>query len=283
MSNPRRGPEERRVRLTPRDLEIIRAVCRHGAMTSKQIRFLFFQRGGHLASRQAACRRLKALTESGYLGRLRLPTPFGSGPYVYLPVVGSQVALESDELALAKQSKRERLRSATAIAHRLEIVDFYVALTFSLRQRDGSMLAWLTERQAHCDLEALSRSKPFTPDAFCLWQVDDKEGAFFLEWDRGTESMTRLADKLNRYEVYYRGSVYRDHLGVTGLRPRVLFILPGERRLRKFVSWLSRRLSAGKWPSLPTILGATAEAALKAPLGKSWYRPGTHTEMSITD
>jgi hypothetical protein len=283
MSSRRRDGVRPEPALTPRDVEIIRTVCQHGALKREQLRRLFFRQGEGLASVQAVCRRLKILTERGYLDRLRIPTAMGSGPYVYLPGARSEVVLESEELALARVSKRERLRSVATIAHRLEVADFYVGLREAFAARDGRILVWLSERQAYYALPGTGRTLPFTPDAYCLWTLDSEEGAFFLEWDRGTESMTRLAEKLARYETYYGLRAYRDHLGEDELRPRVLFVVPDERRRRKLSSWLGRRLIKREWPSLPTVLAAIQADAEATPLGAIWYRPGDDEPLRLVD
>jgi hypothetical protein len=283
MSSRRRDGVRPEPALTPRDVEIIRTVCQHGALTRAQVRRLFFRQGGGLASVQAVCRRLKILTERGYLDRLRIPTAMGSGPYVYLPGARSEAVLAAEELTLARVTKRERLRSVAAIAHRLEVADFYVGLSEAFASREGCILVWLSERQAYYALPGAGRTLPFTPDAYCLWILGNEEGAFFLEWDRGTESMTRLAEKLARYETYYGLRAYRDHLGEDELRPRVLFVVPDERRRKKLSSWLGRRLTKREWPSLPTVLAAIHADAEADPLGAIWYRSGDDEPLRLVD
>jgi hypothetical protein len=113
-----------------------------------------------------------------------------------------------------------------------------------------------------------------SPDAYCLWALGAEEGAFFLEWDRGTESMTRLAQKFERYDGYYQVYAHHDHLGEVGLRPRLLIVVPDERRERKVINWLTRRLQKGQFGSLPTTLVSTRDAVLKDPVEPIWRTPG---------
>jgi len=268
---------------TSRDLEIIRTVCRHGALTREQLRHLCFRKQVGLASVQAACRRLKFLVERGYLDRLRVPTVMGSGPYIYLPAPGSRVALTDDERDLATRGRRSRISSLAEIKHGLDVVDFYVALQEGLASQGGRVIVWLSEREAHHALPGRGRSLPFTPDAYCLWLLEDEEGAFFLEWDRGTESMTRIAEKLTRYEKYYGLRAYREHLGEQGLRPRLLFVLNDERRRSQVGKWLARRLADGRWPSLPTIFLAVQDDALAEPLGAIWTQLGQEGTARFLD
>ena len=268
---------------TPRDLKIIRSVCQHGALTRAQLRHLCFHGPDGLSSVQAACRRLKLLTEREYLGRMRIPTALGSGPYVYLLGARAQVALGRDEGSLAKTTRRRQVRSAAELKHGLEVVDFHIRLHEAMDALGGRVVIWLSEREAHYALPGRGRTLPFTPDAYCLWALSGEEGAFFLEWDRGTESMTRIAEKLARYETYYGLRAYRDHLGENGLQPRILFVVSDERRRKQFIVWLARRLAKGEWRSLPTILIATRGSSSAEPLGPVWRRPGHERRLRLVD
>ena len=284
MPKQKSAAGSRNLSLTPRDLRIMRAVVQHGRLTREQVRKLFFQKGRGLASVQAVCRRLRILNERGYLIRTRLPTPMGSGPYVYQPGNLAVAAMSRDGSGLKRPGdRRRRTQSAVELLHGLEIVDFYIQLKRSLVERDGEILVWLSERQCRYRIPRHGRSLPFTPDAYCLWGLGSEEGAFFLEWDRGTESMVRIAEKLTRYEVYYRARAYHDHLGEIGLQPRLLFVVPDERRQRKFVQWRSRNPARGKWTSLPTILVATREHAHSQPLEEIWHKPGDARPRRLVD
>ena len=283
MSSPRKGSSRAHLVPTPRDLRIIRAVCRHGALTREQLQHLCFRRPEGPGSIQTACRRLKLLAERGYLERTRVPTAVGSGPYVYMPGTNAKVALTRDEPDLAKTARRGGLRSVAELKHGLEVVDFYIRLLEAIGALGGRVVIWLSEREAHYALPGLGRTLPFTPDAYCLWALSGEEGAFFLEWDRGTESMTRIAEKLGRYETYYGLQAYRDHLGECGLQPRILFVVSDERRLKQLTGWLARRLARGEWPSLPTILIATRESSAAEPLSRVWHCPGHEAPMRLVD
>ena len=91
-------------------------------MIREQVRRLYFRRNGNLASVQAACRRLKTLTERGYLSRLRLPVAQGSGPYVYQPGKAAATILDAEERRLLGRGVRgHRVDSAAGLYHGLEV------------------------------------------------------------------------------------------------------------------------------------------------------------------
>jgi len=85
-----------------------------------------------------------------------------------------------------------------------------------------------------------------------------------LEWDRGTETLDRLEDKLHRYRLAEWRLEREDD------EPRsILVTLPGPRRLRN-IRELCRRLERdGEWP----ILASTAsELQAAGPLAPIWHR-----------
>ena len=253
-------------------------------MTREQIQRLYFRRDGELASVQAACRRLTILTERRYLSRVRLPVTRGSGPYVYQPGKAAAVVLDKDERAILGRGKRgRRIESMAGLIHGLEVVDFYIALKEGVESRGGKLVTWLGEREARYQFTLHGRRLIFNPDGYCLWAFREEEGSFFLEWDRGTESMTRFSQKLIRYEAYYRLRAYQNHLGEIGMRPRLLIVAPDERREKKLADWIARRLDRGELASLPTVLIAARDLVLLDILGPIWRRPAYEQPIKLVD
>jgi len=278
----RKSAAASRLVATPRDGEIIRAVVRHGAMTRQQIaRLCFLKPDGGLSSVQAACRRLSLLVQREYLTRYRLPVAQGSGQYVYLPGKHAKDVLSEDEQANYQPSSR-RARSAASLQHGLEIVDLYLALREGLQRQGGAILTWLTEREAHYSFEGNGGSLRLTPDGYCLWSLAGEEGAFFLEWDRGTESLARLEQKMARYADYYLARAYRQHLGDMGLRPRILLVVPDRRREQRVARWMVSRREPGPWAALPTVLIGAERRVLGDILGCVWRAPGDDVLVRLT-
>ena len=169
---------------TSRDRKIIRAVVRHGQMPREQIQRLYFWKDGEVASVQAACRRLRILTERGYLTRVRLPVTRGSGPYIYQPGKAAAVVLDEEKRRLLGRGRRgRRIESIAGLSHGLEVVDFYIVLKEALESRGGRIVSWLGERRYQFTWHG--RRILFNPDGYCLWALGEEEGSFFVEWDRG--------------------------------------------------------------------------------------------------
>jgi len=253
-------------------------------MTRDQIQRLYFRRDGKVTSVQAACRRLTILTERGYLTRVRLPVTRGSGPYVYQPGKAAIVVLDKDERRLLGPGRKgRRIESIAGLSHGLEVVDFHIALKEALESRGGRIVTWLGESEARYQFAWHGRRLLFNPDGYCLWALGMEEGSFFLEWDRGTESMTRFSQKITRYEAYYQLRAYHNHLGEMGLKPRLLIVTPDERREKKLVDWIARRLDRGEFAPLPTILVGARDLVFLDILGPIWRKPGDEERMSLVD
>jgi len=268
---------------TSRDRKIVQAVVRHSQMTREQIRRLYFRRNGKLASVQAACRRLTILTERGYLTRIRLPVTRGSGPYVYQPGKAAAVVLSKDENKLLSRRRGRRIEGMAGLCHGLEVVDFYIALKEAFESRGGQIVTWLGERELRYQFVWHGRRLLFNPDGYCLWALGEEEGSFFLEWDRGTESMIRFSEKLTRYEAYYQLRAYHNHLGEMGIKPRLLVVVPDERREKKLVNWIARKLERGEFTPLPTVLVAARDLVFLNILGRIWCKPGDEHRMRLID
>jgi len=68
-----------------------------------------------------------------------------------------------------------------------------------------------------------------------------------------------------------------------GMRPRLLIVAPDERREKKLVNWIARRLDRGEFTSLPTILVAARDLLHLDVLGRIWRKPGDEHRMRLVD
>jgi len=88
---------------------------------------------------------------------------------------------------------------------------------------------------------------------------------------------------MTRYEAYYRLRAYHNHLGEMGLKPRLLIVAPDERREKKLVNWLARRLERGEFGSLPTILVAVRDLVHLDILRRMWRKRGDEHRVRLVD
>ena len=105
------------------------------------------------------------------------------------------------------------------------------------------------------------------PDGYGRWRQGNREVDFFLEYDRGTEPLDRLAAKLHAYS---------ELADATNIPTPVLFLLPTSGREATVRRALA---SGGRWGRVrfpvatasPTFgLGPAEQAWL--PLGQTWPR-----------
>jgi hypothetical protein len=186
-------------RLTERDRSILRLLRSHRVFTTEQLTHLFFD------SVNTAQHRLSVLYQLRLVDRFR-PLDGGHvlGPYHYvLDEFGAMVvAAERDDTADLAQV-RWRTEQALAIgrsqrlAHQVGVNGFFVGLSAAARRAPARMrlVEWWSETRCRESFGALAR-----PDGLGVWEEDGTRIGFLLEYDRSTEPLSRLADKLPGYE-----------------------------------------------------------------------------------
>jgi Replication-relaxation len=253
-------------RLTDRDRAIIRLLFEHRVFTTGQLAQLFFD------SHDRAEHRLKQLTDAAVLARFRPYTRHGEGsaPYHYvLGPAGAAVLAAEQETTVGRLGYRAdkalELAHSQRLAHTAGVNGFFTALAAAARrQRPGhaALAAWWSERRCHEQWGRVVR-----PDGYGRWQEAGREVDFFLEYDRGSEPLDRLAAKL---------VAYGELADATGIPTQVLFWLPSAGREASVRQALAR---AGRWGRVrfvvatasPTLEFGPAEAAW-LPLGQTWPR-----------
>jgi hypothetical protein len=166
-------------------------------LTGPQIGEMFF------ATQPRARVRLAELHRRDFVARFQ-PYRDGGGaePYHYVlgregaAVVAADAGEDPDRAARRWDGERAlALARSQRRAHLCGINGFYACLVGATRRGEGLLEDWLTEGEAARWGNALVR-----PDAWGCWREGLEEVEFFLEWDRGTETLGRLVDKLVGYE-----------------------------------------------------------------------------------
>lgn len=125
-----------------------------------------------------------------------------------------------------RRDKAVALAHSQRLAHTVGVNGFFTDLAAACRSGGRSELVeWWSERRCAATWGHIVR-----PDGYGRWREGPREVDFFLEYDRGTEPLNRLVDKLNGYA---------DLQAATGITTTwVLLRLPGSRReaaLRKLL------------------------------------------------
>jgi hypothetical protein len=205
-------------RLTARDRWLARMVHEHKVLTVHQIVQAAWP------SRRAANDRLIELYHWRVLDRFQPLTASGSAPMHYvLDIAGAHVLAAED----GKDPRQLAYRHPTAIgiahslllAHTTGTNGLFTTLIARARQPHAPerLTAWWSETRCGRHFGDIVR-----PDAYGRYHHQHTGTVeWFLEYDRGTEPLNKLASKLDRYQQLAR---------TTSVTTPVLFWLPSTRR-----------------------------------------------------
>ncbi len=163
--------------------------------------------------------------------------------------------------------------------HDLEANQFFVALVMQSRQRRAEgLLHWYSEEHVRAERGEMAREFKWpvpAPDGGGVYLKPEGRVLFDLEWDRATESLARLRQKVNAYVGYYK------HFS-TAKQHHVLFVVPSDdrednvhytiwQRRPHYTSdnccsfWTTTAYRLRSWGPLGAIWGAVDIRAEKAP------------------
>jgi hypothetical protein len=227
-------------RLTDRDRRILALVAEHRVLTTEQLTVLAF------GSRTRAQHRLQELFGLDVLWRFRFPRAAGgSYPWHYAlgytgaRLIAAQKAVRPPRPAEHAQ-QLERLVESPKLRHQLGVNDFFVSLAAYARRQGwpdantfgGSGLdTWRGEAEITAFHVGTVR-----PDGFGAWAEHGRLIRFYLEYDTGSETLARVAGKLEDYHAAAR----RAGGPLTG---PVLFTVATTRREAGLRSVLARSLA----------------------------------------
>jgi hypothetical protein len=241
--------------LSPHDQAVMQTLQRVRLASGVQLVRLHFADRPHAAVQ--ARRHLARLVEQRLLcalGRRIGGVRAGSSGYVYaLDVVGQRLV----ELDRPSGARRPWTPTAAFLAHTLAVTELYVGLTEAERRGDVEVLDFASEPRCWRSFADLGgRPLVLKPDAYLRLGVGRYEDRWFVEIDRGTEAPVTLARKCDRYRSYWQsGREQATH----GVFPKVLFVVPDERRKAVVVDVLVRQ-PTDAWPLFQVVM---EDAALR--------------------
>jgi hypothetical protein len=247
-------------RLTERDRAICEALYEHRVLTGDQLRELYFINGDRARHRLLELHRLRAVD------RFRPYRPHGSAPYHYVldelgaAVVATERGLETKELDWSR-SKALKLASSSQLTHLVEANGFFVTLIAATRRSAGvHVTAWWGQRRCTQAWGELVR-----PDGYAALAYGGDVRELCLEWDRGTEALARIEEKLARY----------GELQSALERPLTLALVAPTGGRERELQRVTRR--AARTPVLVT----TAARHAADPLGQNWLGTGDERRQSV--
>jgi hypothetical protein len=184
-------------RLTPRDRWIIAMLAEHRVLTATQITDMAFP------SFRSGRQRLRELYQWSVLDRFQPFATLGSAPmhYVVAPagaaVLAAAHGLDPRELGY-RHDRALAVAHSLRLAHTVGVAEWFAALVCAARHDPtaaGSELeVWWSETRCARLFGDLVR-----PDGYGRWTSRGRRIEFFLEFDLGTEALTRVAGKLAGY------------------------------------------------------------------------------------
>lgn len=236
-------------RLTPRDKWLARMLHEHRVLTTPQITQLAFP------SERSAQQRLRELYRWQVTDRFQPLRTHGTAPHHHvLGPAGATVLAAEDGVDIKDLGYRHDralgIAHSLRLAHTTGVNDWFTALAArGRRSRAGALLAWWSESRCARHWGDLVR-----PDGYGRWQHNDATVEFFVEYDLGTEPLTKVANKLTGYAQLATA---------TAITTPILIWLPTHRR-----ETTTRRLLTRVWNDLDhpdQVPVATAAADLLNP------------------
>ena len=244
--------------LTERDNEMLLSVYQYRYLPTSQIVRL------HFPSQRTAQRRLSTLVESRLLSYFTVPN-IADRIYMLTTRGAGQVAailsVSPDELLWARGTKKPK--DYYFMRHFVAISDFRITLTRASDESSINLLGFIPEHYGakhasgrvtkYIKDVAFSVSDPdekitHTPDAVFALEKNGKPALFFLEIDRGTETIANpdkgLGKMIRFYDGYAGEDKYRGYAQDFGCKPfqnfRLLIITTSWKRIENIRSALGQ-------------------------------------------
>lgn len=230
------------IRITSRDYSILRSVGDYRILSTGQVCKLYFR------TIQKARKRLFKLWQHGLLDRRFQPVRLGDRPsetlYVLTRhgahVLASRIGLSGNP---PQSAPPERSGSALFLAHTLARNDFRLHLELSIGRHAGWTLGGWSQGTDIARTISFVSQRPapsmvhikLIADGYFVLNSEDHVLQAYVEIDRGTISLKRLAVRLEAYRALYRHQVNHGERGFC-----VLFVVSSPQRLENIKGILAR-------------------------------------------
>lgn len=275
----RRDPSTRRqlrkVIITERDQRLCELLHSLGAMTRAHIQDCF-----EWSCVSDVNRRLRLLYDAGYLDRRLLPRTSGQAPAVYLlGREGAKLVTSGPKLAgqsVVRRRHRFKNMSDSLLPHELLIAEFYCLLIATFRRYQGCDM-----REWRCDEQILHLCNRFDegadvelkPDAYGSYHLLNLVFNFFLEADRGTESLSRLRKKVELYRAFKASGLFQKNFERKAFR--LLFVSQSTTRARNIARALPQA------PDLKVFSGCIDDLRIDSLFGPVWFPAGSQEAQPL--
>ncbi len=235
----------RPLQVTDRDRELLRALEEYRVLATDQVHRLFFP------SLHRTRKRLALLWRHGLLVRDVRPTRLGEGSSQYhyaLSQTGRRTFIDhSQDHGVSRRALQAFSR------HTEQINDFRICLTLATRLADDlTLLSWTQSRKlrmvAAPRYPLMTQPIPIIPDAMFTLLCRGREYNYFLESDRGTTDLGRIAKKCAGYHWLWQQKTAHRRFGIRSFR--VLLVTTTRKRLDHIIQKLVNFHSHSSCPDL---------------------------------
>lgn len=259
-------------KITPRDRQVLNDLYEHNVLTTHHLHQLHFEGRAVRTMNQ----RLRQLRSYGLIAPFRPYAHAGTSPnHWVVDRLGMQWLAAQRNMALAELDYRADHRMRVALdyqlGHVLGLADTFVAFTLAARRtRSASLECWYSERES-----ARRWGRHIRPDAYLQWDQDEVVLHAFVEYDTGTEPLTKVARKMKGYTSLATES---------GLDSIVLFAVHSERRAEHLLDKLAQAPSAGL-RMVGAYVSTHERLRTRGPEWEVWRAPGDHDgqRMNLVD
>ncbi|MDP2960722.1 MAG: replication-relaxation family protein [candidate division Zixibacteria bacterium] len=248
-----------RLKIEPRDIEILKTLLDYRFLTSSQIQRNFF------SSKSFADRRLRKLYDHEILERIIRPVTQGKAELLY--AIGPEGARQlSGHLGIPKDklgwSQKGNGVKPEFIQHQLDLNSLRLAIEDVIEKSSGyTLLRWENNIKIK-----VKRGLNLIPDAYLSLATPRGNTFFFLELDRATETVTgKFRKKMESYQIIRERGEFKRQFGRENFR--VLIVTTSEARLKSLLGVFNdMRLKILFWlTTFDLILSETI-------LGNIWLR-----------
>jgi hypothetical protein len=234
-----RGLAQVRGRLSERDLAIIKQVADLRLMSARQIQAIHFLDDAHEnegAATRARQRVLARLTRERLLTRLERRIggvrAGSAGLVLALGPIGQRI------LMIGGPRQRAYEPTWRFFDHTLAISQLVVDSILASQRGTIDLLNCQPEPRCWREFSGLGSRRLLRPDLFLTLGIGQYELRWFVEVDRGSESLPVVIRKCRLYNDYYQSG--KEQAANGGVFPRVCWVAPDERRAERIRQAIAR-------------------------------------------
>ena len=260
-----------------RNIKLLYWIERHDFITPKQYGLY------KDFSPKAAAARFKKLVERGYLDTVRPARQFGHGtmPTFYFITgkaatqISKMLEIPRKELRVRSNKPSKRLSSGFLL-HTMKVNDFFTRLIdYSLESKYPGLNKWLNTRESKVEIPLTGEE--LRPDGYGEFDNVEDNICFWLELDRGTETIGKAADKFRKYAYYKTSGRWREEYYVDEY-PRILFFTDNQSRARSVKKAIEKIMKQNNMldelKDCYFLISWENEDSINDLLGKIWLRAG---------